>query len=186
MYNQDYEDYMRNVLGYSPQYVEPTYRDTSYYNIPNPVTYYNNYSTTNTVNTKLEGMYPEIYRIIYPLIMREVGNNVRGYSEDVIEDIVEKIYNEIDVKYVESNRLEELNKDVKSSISSSVNKVSKTEEIRENRSSCQKNKLLKDIIKILLIREILGGNVRPPMPPPPRPCPGPGPCPGPRPPFYYN
>lgn len=185
MYNQDYEEYMRNVLGYPPQYVDTTYRDNNYYNIPNSVTYYNNYSTSNVVNTKFEGMYPEIYRVIYPLVLREVSMNNRGITEDMLENIVDKIYSEIDVKYIDNSRKEEVKSDIKASIASSVNKVSKNEDTVESRHSRPQNRWLKDLIKILLLREIIGGPARPPMPPP-RPCPGPGPCPGPRPPFYYN
>ena len=74
MYNQDYEEYMRNVLGYSPNYQDTTYRDNDYYGIQNQ-SYY---------NERLESMYPEIYRTVYPLILREVGMNSRAVTEDTI------------------------------------------------------------------------------------------------------
>ena len=183
MYNQDYEEYMRSVLGYSPNYQDTTYRDNDYYGVQNQFYY----------NDKLEMMYPEIYRNVYPLIMREIGMNNKPITEELLEEMVEKIYIEIDGQ--QNNRTLESEKvDTKSTntISSNNIKIAKSNEIKEDRQIRPRNNTLRDLIRILLLRELLGRPVFPNRPPrpglgrPPFPG-GPGmpPPPPPRPRDYY-
>ena len=62
------------------------------------------------------------------------------------------------------------------------NKVESTPTIREYRQT-RRNSTLQDLIKILILNQLLGGNFRPPRPPRPRPPFPDGPIPNPRPPF---
>lgn len=180
MYNQDYEEYMRNVLGYSPNYQDITYRDNDYYGVPNQ-SYY---------NERLESMYPEIYRTVYPLILREVGMNSRAVTEDTIEEIVDRIYNEVEAE--QNNRaIENERIDSKSSSISSSNalKSAKNSETNEDRQFVvrPRNNFLRDLIRILLLRELLGRPGFPHRPPRPGrpPFPGGPGMPPPRPRDYY-
>lgn len=181
MYNQDYEEYMRSVLGYSPNYQDTTYRNNDYYGVQNQ-SYY---------NEKLEMMYPEIYRTVYPLVLREVGMNSRAVTEDMIDEMADRIYNEIEENQNINRSIENEKKDVKvtSTASTSTLRSTKSTETNEDRQfGGQRNNILRDLIKILLLRELLGRPGipnRPPMPGrPPFPG-GPGMPPPPRPRDYY-
>ena len=172
MYNQDYEDYMRSVLGYTPNYQENTYRDleanSNYY-------FYNtDVFQQPTNNFRYESMYPDIYKKIQPLVLQEINTNTRNITEDVIDEMVDRVYEKISNMRGDTEILHEK---LEKSISSSNTKNVKTEENRGDRS----NNFLRDLIKIILLKEFIQ---RPPRPP--RPCFGPGNChgvPGPRPPF---
>lgn len=179
MYNQDYEEYMRSVLGYTPNYQNNTYRDNNYYDSQNQ-TYFND---------RLDNMYPEVYNNLYPLIMREVSMNSRSVTEDMVEEIVDRIYDEYerqqDDRKVETEKADNRNNNISSNNIKSNKDVEKT----EDRQRRPRNNLLRDLIKILLLRELLG---RPGFPNrPPRPGPGRPPFPGgpgmppPRPRDYY-
>lgn len=179
MYNQDYEEYMRSILGYTPNYQNNTYRDNNYYDSQNQ-TYFND---------RLDNMYPEIYNNLYPLITREVSMNSRSITEDTVEEIVDRIYDEYekqqDDRKVETEKVDNRNNNISSNNIKNNKEVEKT----EDRQRRPRNNLLRDLIKILLLRELLG---RPGFPNrPPRPGPGRPPFPGgpgmppPRPRDYY-
>lgn len=179
MYNQDYEEYMRSILGYTPNYQNNTYRDNNYYDFQNQ-TYFND---------RLDNMYPEIYNNLYPLITREVSMNSRSITEDTVEEIVDRIYDEYekqqDDRKVETEKVDNRNNNISSNNIKNNKEVEKT----EDRQRRPRNNLLRDLIKILLLRELLG---RPGFPNrPPRPGPGRPPFPGgpgmppPRPRDYY-
>ena len=213
-----YEDYMQNLLGDSLcpyQYTyEPIVRNTNYYNqidscdqynheLNYEFPYYNcrqNYFSRNLV-VDIENMYPEIYKIIYPMIQKACMQNSKPLTEDVIEDMTDDIYNNI-----EANSIINLNIDIvnnrndKDSISSNTSQITHSNESRnssksvhsneisnttssvknadksiQNREYRQANNPIRDLIKILLIRELLGDrpSARPPMPFPPGPKPFP-------------
>lgn len=168
MYQETYEDYIRSILGY-PNY---TYQNqTMNCNMAN-----------NEQNEVLEACYPEIYKVVYPMICKACDTNTRPVTPALIDELTNEIYvsiesdNEINVNINKTN-------------------TSKPENVRETRGEDRqfRNRGLQDLIRILLIRELLGrpGNPghRPPMPPhgrppmrPPFPPPG-GPGKSPRPPM---
>lgn len=155
MFNQDYEEYMRNVLGYNPNYQNNTYRDNNYYPTQNQAYY----------NENLEAMYPEIYRKVYPLVMREVATNTRGITEDRIEEIVNKIYDELEDKQSREIEQDKVNSN---GVYSNNTKNVKTTEVKEDRQPRPRNNLLRDLIRILLLRELLRRPHFPIRPPRPR------------------
>lgn len=171
--NQNYEDYMKSVLGYNPTpnniYSNYTYNQMNdYYDMP--------YETNSTgLNREyLNDFYPESYRMIYPMVCKvcnQYGNT--ELTNDALESMVDNIYRNFEPEdLVEENRVELKNGDVR-------NPNAKQEVRKETRAM---NCYLRDFIKVLLIRELLGGNRPPVRPPRPRPGFGPGPGPG-RPPF---
>ena len=172
MYDQSYEDYMRSVLGYNCNPCmdnNTTYEDYGMYSTMNTPMNMN----MNSFNAaELEAMYPEIYRIVNPMVCKACDMNTKPICEQTIDEMTAEIYasievQEVDTKQVREEKVENRNGDVK-------NPNAKTE-IRETR---QQNFLLRDLIKILILNRILGGGGRPPRPP----FPGPGPVP-PRPPM---
>lgn len=162
MYN-NYEEYMQSVLGVnmpntyaqmgSNNYYEPRMQET---NIP-----------------EVNKLYPEIYRIVYPMVQKACGRgNINIMNEVQINEIVEEVYNAIepgdDIVQGNDNANMLRNGDVKNP------------RVKEQRRP-NNNYLLRDLIRILIIRELLQGGGSGSMPP--RPPMGPGmPGPGGRPP----
>ena len=161
---QNYEDYMRSVLGYTPTpnnlYANNTYNRPNdfYYDMP----YDTNYISTN--RDYLNDFYPETYRMIYPMICKicnQYGNT--QITNDMLENMVDEIYRNFEPEDnpTEQQRVELKNGDVR-------NPNAKQEVKQETR---QINFTLRDLIKILLIREFLRKNNRPQYMRPPRPVP---------------
>ena len=180
-----YEEYMRSVLGYQPM--------NNYQN-----TYYNSYDNYEPIQTpmsmpttamsniqirELDKCYPEIYNIIYPMIQKACSENRGGVTRELVDKMTEEIYLAVEDRELEQNRNTE----------KVDNKKSKPLGTNEDRTceSCKRNTGLQDLIKILLLRELIDRpgfpGFRPPRPPPPppprpprppmRPPMGPGPKP---------
>ncbi|MFR0822992.1 MAG: hypothetical protein ACLU84_02255 [Clostridia bacterium] len=204
MYYQSYEDYMRNILGYP---VMDNYSANTYEAYPNeyymPQRNYEN-ECANDVS-QIESLYPDIYRIVNPMVCQACSNCRKPMCKQVLEEMTEEIYQKISVN---QEIMVHINVDNRSS-----NEITTKKEV-ENRSSADKagiattratnivstntntarnaaskptenrgeeetrqirvnNPLLRDLIRILILNQILGGN-RPPQRPPRPPFPGPG------------
>ena len=185
-----YEDYMRSVLGYQPMN-----------NYPN--TYDMNYATMNSNmmgfsdmrNDELESCYPDIYRLVYPMVQKACQMNTRPVTRELVENMTDEIYMAIEANdgvhininlgnNVQSNRsIQQEARETQHKIETKVSE--KNNEEVQNRETRQINRGLRDIIRILILRELLG---RPGFPGhrPPRPSmrpPFPGRPGGGRPPF---
>lgn len=188
MYYQNYEDYMRSVLGYPIEENRNTY----------PINYFED--TQNCMmpyqNTKeLEDCYPEIYRIINPIVCEVCDRCNMPVTRDTVENMVEEVYkrievnNEIAIRINIDNRSSEKETEnrttaIKSNSNRTINneQVRKTDEV-ENRQRRPSNPFLRDLIRILILNRLLGGGFlqgRPSRPRPPMRPPFPG---GPRPPM---
>ena len=155
---QNYEEYMRSVLGYSPMgniYTD-TYdsRNDYYYDMPD-----------NMLNRNLDMYYPDIYKIVYPMVCKICNQNMnREITEDMIDSMTDEIYRNVEdvgtELSVQANKMQTplKNGDVR-------NPNAKEPELRETR---QRNFLLRDLIRILILRELSRPN-RPPFRPPVRP-----------------
>lgn len=160
MYYQNYEDYMRAVLGYATN--EPNYTYDNYY--PR--------IEQQEQRIELENLYPDIYRIVNPIV-EEVCNKNR--NRNITEELVKSMTDEVYTNVEKSNS--QLNVQVKTELKNGDvrNPNAKQNEPR------QRNFLLNDLIRILILRNLL--RPRPPVRPPyPGPNPRP-PYPGPRPPY---
>ena len=153
-----YEEYMRSVLGYQPMNTyDMNYDNWDMYNYSNDMTAMNNIQ-----RQELENCYPDIYRIVYPMIQKACMQNTRPVTRELIDDMTEEIYFALEDKEMLENR----NKDEKNG---------KSTESVENRQIIVRNTGLNDLIRILLLRELLGRpgfpgqGGRPPRPRPPRP-----------------
>ncbi|MCI8383303.1 MAG: hypothetical protein HFJ33_00195 [Clostridia bacterium] len=188
MYHETYEEYIRSILGY-PNYQNNNMVENNYPIMP--TTYQN-----QEQNMELETCYPEIYKVVYPMVNKACITNTKPITPELIDDLTNEIYlsiendNEINVNINLTNEVANHVSIENRSKASSVATTNsdKIEKTRENRGEDRqfRNRGLQDLIRILLIRELLGrpGN-RPPRPhfppnrPPMRP-PFPG---GPRPPI---
>ncbi|MDR0978708.1 MAG: hypothetical protein LBL91_02025 [Lachnospiraceae bacterium] len=205
MYYQNYEDYMKSILGYKPEESNTTYEDT----------YEENYATdeaggaleesilnTETlpeveevvVEENLDNLYPDIYRIISPVVVYTCDKKANNaISENMVNEIVEEIYNIVEgetiIEAEIKGRVEFKSGNIQNrNMGCTRNGYSRNTMYngmgRETRS---KNYLLDDLIRILVLQNL--GNKKPgkPVPPVPAPPPAPrppmpGPGPNPRPP----
>ena len=158
---RSYEEYMQTVLGYN---VTPnTYvRDNGeYYDI----------AQVNSNIQELSRFYPEIYGVVYPVVQKVCSRrNVTNVTEDMINQMVEEVYNVIEPgdDIIEPREEPLKNGDVRNP------------RAKETSRQRRVNPLMRDLIRILLLRE-LGGRTgwfpgrpggfpgEPGMPPPPRP-----------------
>ncbi len=166
MYNYSYEEYMNRLLGYPMKTRNINANVIEPYEEENDITYYQ-------TNHKLEEFYPDIYKIVYPMICKAC----LFVHEEITEELVERITNEIyENLEQDENPEEKRSAQVKvnySNISNhrniryanqntrmeDFNKVNTKEETR------QRNFLLNDLIKILVLRELIGNGKRQPRSP---------------------
>lgn len=167
-----YEEYMRNVLGYQPVSYDNTY-DMDYDRFET-----SNMSAMNNLQMQvLENCYPEIYRIIFPMVQKACSQNMRPVTRELVDRMTDEIYFAIEDREMLENR----------------DKEEKSTQATEDRQIIR-NQGLNDLIRILILRELLGRPgfpgvrprpprppmrpprppMRPPMGPPPRPQPRPG------------
>ena len=182
--NESYEDYIRSILGY-PNYSNNMMENNEQY-------YSGNYRNEQEIE-ELENCYPEIYKVVYPRVTEACSMNTKPISSNLIDELTNEIYTAL-----ESDNTINININLGNEIQSSQTVENRNNRNPNNRREVQKqenrgedrqfrNRGLQDLIRILLIRELLGrpGNrppVRPPRPKPPMgrpPFPG-GPGPRPR------
>ena len=195
---------MQNFLGenYSPyQFTyEPMLRNTNCYNQVEDCDQFNydynydfpynhrqpNFNSRNLA-MDIENMYPEIYKIVYPMIQKACMQNNRPITEEVLDEMTSDIYNNIEADNIVNLNIDIVNnRNEKNSAQQSSSQSTGTSENRssqvntknatasiQNREYRQVNNPIRDLIRILLIRELIGGR---PGPRPQRPFP-PGPEP---------
>lgn len=159
MYHETYEEYIRSILGY-PNYgmQDPM--------MPNRITSMQD----NQSNEMIEACYPEIYKVVYPMVNKACCN----ITAPVTPELIEKLTNEIYLSVESDNEINvtiNLNNEVGTKLGNRSSNVAETKKEYENRGEDRqfRNRGLQDLIRILLIRELLRrpgrpGN-RPPMPP---------------------
>ncbi len=134
---QNYEDYIKSVLGYNNMgtYYGEIYRD--------------NQAKDNSLEENID-WYPEIYKVVYPMVCKTCEENRNTQiTNELIGDITNIVFTNIEATQSDENEKQpELrNGDV-------PNPRVKQQENRETRQFGQRNSLLKDLIRILVIREL--------------------------------
>lgn len=185
MYDNNYEEYIRTILGYP---------NTTNFN-ENQMNQ-NGYLEPTQINARnnLEEFYPEIYKIIYPMVKKACAGNMRVNSREEIERMTDEIYSALEdsnpinvninlqntVSTTNANRVENRTELKKEEIQRKTSEKQDVENRNVETESRRKpsNNNLRDLIKILLIRELLGiphhpfpqrpshNPPRPPMQPP--------------------
>mgnify|MGYP001106884007 CR=1 FL=1 len=204
MYYQNYEDYMRQVLGYP-------------INDPNIYETYDYRNDQMTQDTYSE-YYPDIYHLVFPMVCKVCETNTQPITRELVEKMTDEVYMAIEdtsttvnirvnASKTEENRTSNSNTSRNNSeemrtsksrterMSKSMNNNTENREVKasntsvvENRESSpigetrHSNSTLRDLIKILILNQIFGNRPRPPRPPRP-PFPGGPGMPPPRPPF---
>lgn len=136
----------------------------------NPGIFSNNMPVQN-----LNNLYPSIYRILNPVISRIVSNNNQLVSEDLLNNMTDTVFNIVegqidfgDDQAQGNNRSDNQSASTNSSSNTSNNSSSNrtSESTRLNNQNVQTNNarhnrndsLLRDLIKILIIKELLSRN----------------------------
>ena len=155
MHNESYEEYIRSILGY-PNYTSDNSCCENDYNMVNSMAFQRN----NETNSQLEACYPEIYKVVYPMVNKACSNNTKPITSKLVDELTDEIY-----AAVENDTEINININLTNEVSSVGNRNNssrvKTENVKEtpqNRSEDRqfRNRGLQDLIRILLIRELLG------------------------------
>lgn len=172
MYDNSYEEYMRSVLGYP--YSQGGYN--TYNNIYENTNMYFPYRSGNSRNdidtlegekNRYEEMYPELYRILRPMVKKVCADKfIDQISNNDVESMTEDVYRNI------SSDIGVVNINVTSDPGISTRGNMKTKEVpEEEKRSASENPFLRDLIKILVLNQLINNRPsrpgRPPMPPPP-------------------
>lgn len=216
MYYQNYEDYIRSILGY------PVMTANGQYGNKNLNTYHYEYvSSRPTYNQDILNLYPEIYRILNPMICKICEANTKPITEELLDQMTDEIYLNIESDNLNSelnttsvrvniskgnnesinknnrntenknlnlsnnrnnhkNTITNLRNTDSSKITSKNNSTTNNKEMNrednnenvkvENRQvRSPRNPFLRDLIKILILNQLLYGNSRPRPRPRPRP-----------------
>ena len=150
-----YEEYMRRVLGYQPVNYDNTY-DMNYDRVEMP----NMTAMNNIQMQELENCYPDIYRIVYPMVQMVCSRNTRPITRELVDSMTDEVYFAVEDREMLENRTDK-----------EEQKTQSTED-----RQIVRNQGLNDLIRILILRELLGRpgfpgfpGGRPPRPRPPRP-----------------
>lgn len=204
MYYQNYEDYIRSILGYPVSTSNNTYQSNTY-NYSN----YNHEPMANNIpryNSEILELYPEIYKIVNPMVCKICEANSKPITRELIEQMTDEIYLNIECdnseedavnvrvtlppKASSENKRKDSSKEVRTTntnsspniakSSNNVNSRSSQNQVRQEEKSSdipqnrqfRRNNTLRDLIKILILNQLLGINRpphRPEMPRPPYP-----------------
>ena len=161
MYNQTYDDYMRSVLGYSNL---DGYRMNSMSNMG--MNSMNNMSdmgmnsmntmgnmNINSMNTQnpycedIEQLYPEVYRVVYPMVC-SACDRIQFPNAPVTDEMVTRMTDDIYDRVEADGRI-----NIEVNVTTEVRENSNSEvETRQRRRP--RNRFLRDLIRILLLREL--------------------------------
>ena len=83
--NESFDDYIRSILGY--QNMNNMYIQNNS----------NNYNLSNNNREELENCYPEIYKIVYPMISQRCSTMSQPVTRETVENMTDEIYSAIEV-----------------------------------------------------------------------------------------
>ena len=167
MYYQNYEDYIRSILGYptvttsNTQYGNHNYHTYNYEYVSNKPTY----------NQNVLKLYPEIYKILNPMICKICESNTKPITEELLNQMTEEIYlniesdSDINITDDRVNNKKENDSKTNNSKNNNMNSSNKTNQetkkLESRNTKVPKNPILRDLIKILILNQLLYGNTRP-------------------------
>lgn len=156
---QNYDDYMRSVLGHSNMNcsnmgcMDCSNMNYSNMYMNNPAQYQNMFQSCDY----LETMYPDTYRVVYPMVV-SACNMV---NSPVTEDMLDRMTNDI---YDRAETDGRINIDINVGVEVRENNDSKQVSSDSRQMRPRRNRFFRDLIRILLIRELLRRRRRPGFP----------------------
>lgn len=121
MDNPNYNDYMRNYSGYDPNY------------------------TNMYMSQDLERMYPDVYRVVYPMIAEARNNITMPITDEMIDRMTDDIYDR-----VQADGRINMGVDIGNEFSEYDQPI-----FRNVRQRPRRNRFFRDLIRILLLRELI-------------------------------
>ena len=146
---QNYDEYMRNMMMGCQNMYSPMNQSMS-----QPMMMFQN-SNMNVCADDLERMYPEVYRVVYPMVCFACDNIRTPVNEQIIDTMTDYIYDRVEA----DGRI-----NVEVSVEVRNENSAETQDTRQRRPR-RRNRFLRDLIRILLLRELLGRRPRFPMRP---------------------
>lgn len=158
---QNYDNYMRSVLGFSNM------------NCPNmgmnsqmpfqSMNMNSNMMNMNQFCDSLERMYPDTYRVIYPMVVSACNGVTMPVTEDMLDAMTDDIYDRAEMD-------DRISVDINISIENrqDANASQNSNESRQQMGRPRpprRNRFLRDLIRILLLRELIGRRPRFPQRP---------------------
>ena len=158
MYEQNYENYMNSVFG-NPNMMQipgqmTTYSGMDNYHMNNNGMMNNPYMqqqmmpqrATHNVDS-VEKMYPEMYHMVYPMVVKKCEKINMPITEDLINQLTDEVYLAIEV--TETEKKVEMKTDMQ------MNKRTPINEVKQNDTRHHKNNHLRDLIRILFLRQLI-------------------------------
>lgn len=191
MYYQNYEDYMRSVLGYSinPSEIYENHPYSEQQTVNKMMDYYPTYQYSGGYEElsrfsedDVHSFYPKIYHLISPVIGKVCDANKDPISNELIEKMTEEVYEVVEEQTetmmnartekgnnteIEKSEVRNMRREDSMKNALKEGREVKKEERQTRKVRCR-NQLLRDLIKILILDRIFS-NHRPPRPLPPRP-----------------
>lgn len=160
MYYQSYEEYMRDVLGYPN-----TYADSNLVPMYSPYDEYMEFPQRVNIARDYDELYPDIYKVVYPMVCKVCEKNKRAITKESLEEMVMEVYSHLEADendFMGASVQVEVRKNGEEK--KSDNKLENGEK-SETRFNPSQNRLLKDLIAVLILRELLNRPSCPPRPP---------------------
>ena len=148
---QSYNDYMRNTLGYSSMNCP-----NSCMNMPSP------YQNMFPLSDDLERMYPDTYRVVYPMVVSACNMVSMPVTEEMLDRMTDDIY---DRAAMDSRINIDINIEVETREEDANSGDRQMTSLSRPRRPRRRNRFFRDLIRILLLRELLGRRPRFPMRP---------------------
>lgn len=137
-----YDEYMRSVLGYPDMRM----------NMNSNINMMNQCDNFNPYSDDLERMYPEVYRVVHPMVCRACDNVTMPVTEDMLDSMTDDIYDR-----VEADGRINIEVTVEAEFRDTESNSSESRQMSRPRPRPRRrNRFLRDLIRILLIRELLG------------------------------
>lgn len=135
---QSYDDYIRSILGNSNM------------NCSNMCTNNNQtpYSNISQSSDYLERMYPDTYRIVYPMVVSACNMATMPVTEEALDKMTDDIYDRAATDA-------RINVDINIGIESRDNNNYRQFPDDFRRRPRRRNRFFRDLIRILLLRELL-------------------------------
>lgn len=146
---QNYDEYMRNVLGFSNMNCQTC-----------PNMYMNSQSQFQNMNMNqsfdnFERLYPDTYRVVYPMVVAMCSTVNMPITEDMLDKMTDDIYDRAEMD-------DRISVDINITVENRKDGDSRqgTDESRQQRRPRRRNRFLRDLIRILLLRELSGRRPR--------------------------
>lgn len=169
MYNNVYQEYINDILGTVPKNQVALENDVFRNSVANVY-------MPNNVNMDLERLYPELYKLLYPMIQSACMRNTKPLTEETIQEMVTDIYSnfnadDITIASIVRNSQNPIESQTSSNNRATTKNSLEIAKVQTEPNTRANNYVLNDLIRILLIRELLGrpessSPIRPIFPPP--------------------